>query len=262
MNKLSNVNLRTGNLMPVLGLGTWQMDKDTPGAIVKALEIGYRMIDTSGDYGTQEGIGDGLLRSREDRASYYIVTKVEETDDAYEATIQNLDELQLAYVNLMLIHRPPEDSSGVKLWRDLIRAKNEGLVVDIGVSNYSSEQIQDLIDATGQVPVVNQVEWTPFGYNEDLLDYCIDNKIIVQAYSPLTRARRLDDGRLAALAYKYNKTPAQIIIRWNLQIGTVPIIKANQASHMREDIDVFDFKIHEDDMSNISQMNEEYSFFR
>jgi 2,5-diketo-D-gluconate reductase A len=166
----SETVLHTGNRMPVLGLGTWQLTDDTPGTVENALRLGYRLIDTSGDYGTQPGIGEGIRRSGIERSGFYLVTKVEETDDSYEATVKNLAELGLDQADLMLIHRPPSSGPGEALWRGLIRAKEDGLTRDIGVSNYSIKQIEALIEATGKVPVVNQIEWSPFGRNAPLCE--------------------------------------------------------------------------------------------
>lgn len=163
------------------------------------------------------------------------------------------------YVDLMLIHRPPPTGAGEELWEGLIRAKEEKLVKDIGVSNYSAELIDRLIEVSGEVPAVNQIEWTPFGYSEDISTYCSEKKIIIQAYSPLTRAKRLDDSTLVELGGKYKKRPAQILIRWNLQLGTNPIPKANQKQHLEEDLEVFDFELSEGDMKLLSSLNERYS---
>ncbi len=218
--------------MPVFGLGTWQLTMDTTDTVAYALELGYRLIDTSSDYKTQSGIGKATKNSKIDRKDIYITTKAEETDNAYARTIANLEELDLKYVDLMLIHRPPLVGAGIDLWTGLIRAQEEGLVKDIGVSNYSTDLIDQLIQATGEIPTVNQIEWSPFGHSEDMLKYCKKNKIIVQAYSPLTRTKRLGDKILKQLAEKYKKSSAQILIRWNLQLGTVPIPKANQKSHL------------------------------
>ena len=245
--------------MPILGLGTWQLTKDTAGTVEAALQLGYRMIDTSRDYGTQPGIGEAIKRSGLERESIYLVTKVEETDDAYEATRKNLHELQLTYADLMLIHRPPDTGAGEELWDGLIRAKKAGLAKDIGVSNYSSKLITALIDATGETPTVNQIEWNPFGHSDDMLKYCQQRKIVIQAYSPLTRTKRLDDRSLRAIASTYDKTPAQVLIRWNLQRGTVPLPKANQREHLKENMHVFDFEISTDDMTTINGLNEHYS---
>lgn len=259
MNELSTVSLHTGNTMPVLGLGTWQLTDDTAGTVARALELGYRMIDTSGDYGTQPGIGEGIRRSGIDRDAFYLVTKVEETDDAYLDTRNNLTELGLDWANLMLIHRPPKIGAGQALWEELILAKREGLTKDIGVSNYTVDQIRALAEATGDMPVVNQVEWSPFGYSRQMLDFCREHRIILQAYSPLTRTKRLGDDTLRSIAQRYEKTPAQLLIRWNLQLGTVPLPKANQKRHLEENLEVFDFQLGDDDMVLLDGLNERYS---
>ncbi len=262
MDAASTVVLRTGNRMPVMGLGTWQLSRDTAGTIVAALQLGYRLIDTSGDYGTQPGIGEGLKRSGVDREQIYLQTKVEDTDeDAYEALQYNLEELGQDYVDLVLIHRPPRSGAGVELWGQLIQAKVDGLTRDIGVSNYSVDQIQELINATGEVPAVNQIEWSPFGHSEDMLAFCKQEGIIIQAYSPLTRTERLGDPTITDLAKMYGKTPAQILLRWCLQLGTVPIPKANKEEHLRENLGIFDFELDPDDMATLNGLNEKYSTF-
>lgn len=259
MDATTNVKLLSGREMPVLGLGTWGLTHNTVDSVLHALRTGYRMIDTSGDYGTQPAIGESIKQSGLQRDKFYIVTKVEEVGDAYQTTLKNLNELQLNYIDLTLIHRPPKTGVGEELWRDLIRAKNEGLTKDIGVSNYNEEQIEELIEATQVPPAVNQIEWSPFGHSPDMLAFCQNNQIIIQAYSPLTRSRRLDDLRLEDIAEKYEKTTAQILIRWNLQLGVVPIIKANQYFHQEENLDVFDFELNEDDMEALNSFNEHYS---
>lgn len=259
MDLQSTIPLRSGNRMPVLGLGTWQLAVDTAQTVAYALKQNYRMIDTSGDYGTQPGIAEGIKQADPARNDFYLVTKVEETDDAYEATRKNLAELQLDYADLMLIHRPPKNGAGEALWRGLIRAKEEGLARDIGVSNYPIKLIEALIEATGEVPVVNQIEWSPFGHSEKMLHYTRENHIVIQAYSPLTRSKRLGDETLLRVAAKYHKTPAQVLIRWNLQLGTVPLPKANRREHLDENLDVFDFVLADDDMDALTRLNERYS---
>lgn len=255
----STIALRSGRRMPVLGLGTWKLTRDTARTIETALDLGFRMIDTSGDYGTQPGIGEGLRRSGARREDFYLVTKVEETDDAYEATKRDLNELGLDAADLMLIHRPPETGAGVKLWEGLMRARDDGLTRDIGVSNYDVGLIEALVDATGEVPVVNQIEWTPFGHGDAMRRYADAHDIVIQAYSPLTRATRLDDGALDQMAEKYGCSPAQLLIRWNLQRGTVPLPKANSRQHLEENIDVFGFEIEPDDLARLDAFNERYS---
>ncbi len=260
MNIDSTITLRSGNKIPIIGLGSWQLTENTEGCVANALELGYRLFDTSSDYGSQPGIGEGIKKSQASRDSLYIVTKVEEDDNSYERTKSNLRELKLDYVDLMLIHRPPEDgTAGKDLWEGLIRAKKEGLTKDIGVSNYSPDLIDQLIEASGEIPVVNQIEWSPFGFSEKMKQYCEDNEIVIQAYSPLTRGKRLNDETLKEIADKYKKTPAQILIRWNLQQGTIPLIKAGSRSHRAENIDVFDFNISPEDMEKLNNLNEEFS---
>ena len=245
--------------MPVLGLGTWQLTDDTAGTVEEALRLGYRMIDTSSDYGTHVGIGEAIRRSDVDRAQIYLVTKVEEDDDTYEATREYLGELGQDYADLMLIHRPPPTGVGQDLWEGLIRARDGGLAKEIGVSNYSTDQIEELIDASGEIPAVNQIEWSPFGWSQKMLDYCRDRGIVIQAYSPLTRGQRLGDERLNELAAEYSRTPAQLLIRWNLQLGVAPLPKANRRDHFAENLGVFDFEISDNHMTELSALNEQYS---
>lgn len=259
MNKDTTVQLHTGNAMPVIGLGTWKLTEDTAGTIVNALEMGYPMIDTSGDYGTQPGIGQGLKQSGLDRDAFYIVTKVEETDDAYEATKKNLQELDIEYADLMLIHRPPQDGVGQELWQGLMQAKREGLTKDIGVSNYSIEQLKELADSTKEAPTVNQIEWSPFGHSQSMLEYANDTGMVIQAYSPLTRNTKLNMAALDTIADAHGKSPAQIVIRWNLQLGVVPIPKASKVEHLQENIEVFDFELSEEDMATLTDLNTGYS---
>jgi diketogulonate reductase-like aldo/keto reductase len=255
----STLQLRTGLEMPILGLGTWQLTDDTAGTVEKALALGYRMIDTSGDYGTQPGVGEGIRRSGLDRDEIFLVTKVEENEDAYESTVGDLRELGLDYADLMLIHRPPPRGAGTDLWEGLLRAKKDGLTREVGVSNYSIRQIDELVAATGEVPVVNQIEWTPFGWSAEMLEYCRNAEIVIQAYSPLTRVERLDDDRLTGIAGEYGKTPAQVLIRWNLQLGTVPLPKANRQNHLEENLDVFDFELSNAHMEQLNELNEQWS---
>ena len=259
INQKDTFKLNSGNKIPVMGLGTWKLNIDTAETILYALQQGYRLIDTSSDYGTQPAIGEAIQKTEVPRDNLYIVTKVEETDDAFPATKKYIQEMNLEYANLILIHRPPITGAGIDLWKGLIKAKQEGLTRDIGVSNYAIEQMEELIAETGEVPVINQIEWSPFGYSEKMLQYCKEKNIIIQAYSPLTRAKRIDEKELNKIAEKYNKTPSQILIRWNLQRHTLPIPKANQKSHLDENLQVFDFEINQQDIEFLNRLNEHYS---
>ena len=253
------IPLKSGHRMPVLGMGSWMLTSDTAGRVLNALSAGYRLLDTSGDYMTQGGIGKAIRASGIARDEIYVVTKVEEDDDGHAATRKNLDELKLDYADLVLIHRPPERGVGEKIWEGLQRAREEGLARDIGVSSYKVEQIQQLAAACGEMPAVNQIEWTPFGHSLDMLNYCVANEIQVQAWSPLTRGKRLTDERIAALAAKHGKSPAQVILRWDLQHGVVPLPKAQRADHQRENLDIFDFELDAGEMAALDALNQHFS---
>lgn len=259
MDASSTIELSTGRAMPVIGLGTWELTEDTAEHVAEALRLGYRMIDTSGDYGTQPGVGEALRETPVDRSEIYVTTKVEENEDAYDATLRDLEELGQDYVDLMLIHRPPPIGSGLELWKDLIRAREHGRTRDIGVSNYSIAQIQVLEEGTGDLPAVNQIEWSPFGWSREMLDYCRSRRIVIQAYSPLTRAERLDNGTLRHVADRHGKTPGQVVLRWHLQMGVVPLPKATSRAHQAENLDLFDFELSQEDMAEVNALNEHWS---
>jgi diketogulonate reductase-like aldo/keto reductase len=258
MQEIPSIPLRSGRRMPAIGLGTWQLTDDTARSVADALRLGYRMIDTSGDYGTQRAIGQAL---RDDAGAHdvFIVTKVEEDEDSYEAARRNLGELGLDSVDLLLIHRPPDKGVGRTLWQGLIKAMNDGLCREIGVSNYDVGQIEELVEKTGVTPSVNQVEWTPFGHSKEMLAFCRDNAIVLQAYSPLTRATRLDDETLVEVARRHRKSPAQVLLRWNLELRTVPLPKASRAEHRRENLDIFDFELDEAELVELNELNDRYS---
>ena len=255
----SVVTLRTGREMPVIGLGTWMLTSHTTESVQHAFELGYCMVDTSSDYMTQPGIGKALRRYDRPRASLFISMKVEPEDNGYEATRRNLEELKLAYVDLVLIHRAPEKGVGEKLWEQLMRARADGLTRDIGVCSYKIAQLKTLAESTGEMPAVHQLEWSPFGHSLDMLSFCRAQEIVLQAYSPLTRGKRLKDERLVEIAGKYGKSPAQVILRWDLQHGVVPIPKAYREDHQRQNLDIFDFALDDIDMGTLDGLNEQFS---
>ncbi|MGP1358200.1 aldo/keto reductase [Roseicyclus sp.] len=259
MDATTRIPLHTGRHMPVIGLGTWKLAENTADAVLAALDAGCRMIDTAVDYGSQKGIGEGLARCDLDRDAVFVVTKIEEDDDPLDAMERDLSELGLDHADLTLIHRPPPEGAGEALWRGLIAAQRDGLVRDIGVSNYAAPMLDALAEATGVLPVVNQVEWTPFGHAPDLLEHHRARGIVLQAYSPLTRGELLDDPRLAEIAEAQGRTPAQVILRWNLQRRTVPLPKAGDIGHVRENFDVFDFELPEDAMRRLDGLERHHS---
>lgn len=255
----STVALASGREMPALGLGTYQLTHHTVDTVMRAFEAGYLLVDTSADFHTQRGIAEAIRHSGLPRHAIYVVTKIGATGDAFEATRARLAELRLDYADLVLIHRPPGRGVGETLWQELRRAKRMGLANDIGVCDYSIEQIEELVYRTGELPAVNQIEWSPFGHSPRMLDFCRDNAIVIQATSPLTRAQRLNDDKLAAMAARHGKKAAQVLVRWNLQLGVVPLPKANHVQHQLENLNVFDFEISQSDMGKLRTLNEHFS---
>jgi 2,5-diketo-D-gluconate reductase A len=255
---MQTFSLATGTKIPAMGLGTWQL-RGGANTVRTALDLGYRLIDTSGDYGTQPAVGEAIREHGIPRDDVFLVTKVEETEDGYEAAKDRLRDLGLDYADLVLIHRPPPAGAGESIWEGLITARREGLTREIGVSNYSTDQIDAITEATGERPVVNQIEWSPFGHSQEMLEYCREHDILIQAYSPLTRTERLDDPTLAETARGHGKTAAQALIRWNIQLGANPVPKASTEGHLRENIDVFDFELSEEEVERFTALNERYS---
>jgi diketogulonate reductase-like aldo/keto reductase len=254
------VRLPTGTEMPAIGLGTWQLTGDRARDGVRhALEIGYRLVDTADDYENQPQVGEALRSSPVARDEIFLISKVEEDEDAYTATQERLRDLGADYLDLCLIHRPPPSGAGEDLWEGLLEAKRDGLAREAGVSNYSSEQVDRLIEVSGELPAVNQIEWTPFGHSPDLWQHARANGTVIQAYSPLTRATRLDDETLAEIGSVHGKTPAQVLLRWNLELGTPPVPKAGSADHREENLEVFDFELEDAEMHRLSTLNERYS---
>jgi 2,5-diketo-D-gluconate reductase A len=259
MDRTTRITLRSGHGMPALGLGTWKLTNDTAEAVEGALEAGYRLIDTASDYGSQAGIGEALRRTGFPREEIFVAAKIEETDEPVDGVLRDLTEMGLGYADLVLIHRPPADGAGEYLWEGLMRARSEGLVRDIGVSNYPPALVDQLAAATGETPAVNQVEWTPFGHDDALLDHHRAAGIAVMAYSPLTRGLRLDEPVLMEVGRRVHKTPAQVLLRWCLEKGVVPIPKANRMEHARENLDVFDMTLGPEDMARLDGLDTKWS---
>lgn len=254
------VKLATGTEMPALGLGTWRLSGgNATDGVLHALELGYRLIDTATDYGSDPHIRDALRQADLDRDSVFLEHKVEEDEDAFEATRDRCERLDVDALDLCLIHRPPPEGSGEQLWEGLLKARDEGLTREIGVSNYAPAQIDRLIESSGERPAVNQLEWTPFGHSEQVLEHARDRGVVVQAYSPLTRGERLDDPAVGEIGAEYGKSAAQVMLRWCLQLGTPAVPKAAESGHREQNIDIFDFELDEEQMQRLGDLNERYS---
>jgi methylglyoxal/glyoxal reductase len=259
----SRARLNNGVEIPRLGLGVYQSPpgKTTRRAVKYALEIGYRHIDTAQLYGNEADIGDALRESGIKREQVFITTKVWNSYQGYDSTLQaceqSLRRLRLQYVDLYLIHWPVQGMS-LNTWRAMVNLLRSGKARAVGVSNYTIELLQEILQNSDVVvPAVNQVEFHPFLYQKHLLSFCEKNGIQLEAYSPLTRGYKLNDPTILAVAKKYgNKTPAQVLIRWNLQHGLVVIPKSIHQDRIRENSQVFDFQIGPEDMRLLDSLNE------
>ena len=249
----TEVKLNNGVQMPIFGLGTYEMEsgRETKDAIVHALKTGYRHIDTASMYGNEEEVGVAIKESGIPREEIFVTTKLWNSDHGYDSALtafeQSRRKLGLSYVDLYLIHWPVEDLRN-ETWRALERLLEEEKCRAIGVSNYMIGHLQELLENSSTIPAVNQVEFSPFLYLRDLLEFCRKNKIQLESYSPLTKGRTLDDPKLVDLASKYSKSPAQILIRWALQHQIVVIPKSSKKERIVENAGVFDFVISPEDM--------------
>ena len=278
----SKITLNDGHAIPQLGLGVWQTRAGTTceAAVLAVLEAKYRHIDTAAMYGNEESVGAAIRMSGIRRENIFVTTKLWNTDheNPERALDASLRKLNLDYVDLYLIHYPvPERRQS---WRALEALRAQGKTRSIGVSNFAIRHLTDLLAETDRVPAVNQVEFHPYLYQRDLLDFCVARGIVIEAYSPLTHGKRLNDPRLVAVAQRYSKvgqpaarwprlslmekfsrrpgikSTAQILIRWALQHRFVVIPKSARRGRILEDADVFDFEITDEDMQLLDGFNE------
>jgi diketogulonate reductase-like aldo/keto reductase len=249
MNSLKDSYKLTGGVqIPCIGFGTWQTPNgETAVTSVKsALEIGYRHIDTAAYYQNEAGVGRAVRESGLPRDDIFVTTKLWNSDhgfrEALAACDRSLKALGMEYVDLYLIHWPRGDRR-VETWKAMERILEEGKARAIGVSNYLPRHLDETIASASVVPAIDQVEFSPFLYQKELLSYARSRGIVLEAFSPLTRGKRLGDPRLLALAQKYGRSPAQLLIRWALQKGMVVIPKTVDERRLRENASVFDFNL-------------------
>ena len=253
--------LNNGVQIPALGIGTFQtrVGNETKNAVLFALEAGYRHIDTAEIYGNERNVGEAIKLSGIPRDEIFITTKVWNSNHGYKPAIsafeKSLKRLDTSYIDLYLIHWP-EEGLRMETWCALETLLNDGKCRAIGVSNYMIWHIKELLEQSSTIPVINQVEFSPYLYQKDLLDFCESHKIKLEAYSPLTRGYKLNDPKLINIARKYSKSPAQILIRWALQHALVVIPKSKNRDRIYENADVFDFSITPRDMRTLDAFDE------
>ncbi len=268
LKSLSDVfTLRDGHAIPCVGFGTWQSQEGEVAkqAVKDALEIGYRHIDTAYAYYNERSVGLGIQESGLDRKDIFLTTKLWNTDRGYETTLKacqkSLELLGVDYLDLYLIHWPANDKvydDPVKVnkdtWRAFEKLHKDGLVRSLGMSNFLKPHIEQILDDAEILPVVDQIEFHP-GYPQfDAVEFCRQNGILVEAWSPLGSGRVLSDARLQKLAEKYGKTTAQICLRWELQHDVIPLPKSTHKERIISNAQIFDFDISAEDVRMIDEL--------
>ena len=259
-NIIPSTKLNNGISMPLLGLGVYDMyQKQAEQAVETALEIGYRLIDTASMYENENEIGNAIKNSAVKRAEIFLTTKLNNTDHGYDQALKAFDtSLQLLnqdYVDLYLIHWPIKEGR-MDSWRAVERIYQEGRAKAIGVANYTLPFLNELASYSNITPAVNQIEFTPWMFDQATFDYCKQSNIQLQSYSPITRGIKFSDERLKGLSDKYQKTPAQIILNWNIQLGVSTIPKSSQRERLQENFDAVNFTLDAQDVEFMNTFNE------
>jgi 2,5-diketo-D-gluconate reductase A len=261
-----SITLNDGNSIPQVGLGVWQTPpEDTERAVAAALDAGYRHIDTAAAYGNEREVGRAIANSGLARQDVFVVTKLWNADQGYDATLAafdaSMDRLGLSgsddYLDLYLIHWPlPEKNAFVDTFKAFANLRDQGRISSIGVSNFEPEHLQILVDTTGIVPAVNQVELHPLLQQEELREVHAQLGIATEAWSPLGQGSLLSNPTVTAVADAHGKTPAQALIRWHIQLGNIVIPKSVTPERIVSNFDVFDFELSERDMASISSLGD------
>jgi 2,5-diketo-D-gluconate reductase A len=264
MTSVPNVSLCTGTTtidIPQLGFGVWQVpDAEVTDAVATALEVGYRSIDTAAAYQNEDGVGRALARTDVPREEIFLTTKVWNDEHGYESTLRAFDasakRLGQEVVDLYLIHWPvPSKDAYVDTWRALLELRSQGRIRAAGVCNFQPAHLQRLLDETGELPALNQIELHPRLQQAELRAWHADHEVVTEAWSPLAQGDLLEDGTIETVAAHHERTPAQVILRWHLQLGNVVIPKSATSSRIRENFELFDFALSEDDMAAIERLD-------
>ena len=256
------VALSNGVEMPWEGFGVFQMEPGpvTQNAVEKALEVGYRHVDTASLYANEKEVGAALKASRIPRTEVFITTKVWNTDLGYDATLKafekSLQLLDMDYIDLYLVHWPVKGKY-LDTWKALEKLYREGAVKAIGISNFMVHQMQDVLEACEIKPMVNQCEYHPLYQRREIHQYCMENQIQFEAWAPLGQGRALDIPEVLEIATKHGKSPAQVLLRWDLQNEVVTIPKSITPARIIENSQIFDFELSGEDMARINNLNEE-----
>lgn len=258
------IKLNDGHSIPQFGLGTWPLDDDQVAtAVVHAVEAGYRHIDTAVKYGNEEGVGNGIRASGVDRSAIFVTTKLDGQFQGQDRAVAGLEgslkRMRLDYVDLLLIHWPlPARNEFISTWKTFERLRAEGKARSIGVSNFKPAHLERLLAETDVVPAVNQIQLSPAITRVAEREFHARHGIVTESYSPLggNGASLLGAPILTQLGEKYDKTPAQLVLRWHLQQGLAVVPKSGNPERMRENLDIFDFALDRQDLAELSILDE------
>ena len=257
------MTLNDGHKIPVVGLGTWKSEpgEATYKAVLDSINAGYRHIDTARAYDNETDVGRAVKDSDIARENLFITTKLWNKDQGYDTAIEacekSLTRLSCDYIDLYLIHWPLKGKRNDS-WKAFIELQQRGLCRSIGVSNFTVDHLIELEDKFGIIPAANQVEFHPYHYQKELLEYCNSKNIVIEAYSPLVHAKRMDEPRLVSISEEMGKTPAQILIRWAMQRGMVVLPKSVNQGRIVENFSVFDFEIPDSLMKRLDDLDETF----
>ena len=262
MSDFRTLKLNTGAELPCIGFGTWKIPPDeTKAMVLAALEAGYRLIDTARIYGNEAAVGEAIRESGLPRQEIFVTTKLWNEDQGYDSALKacqaSLERLGLDYLDLYLIHWPATPRRH-EAWRAFEQLSGDGLIKAAGVSNYTAGHLAELAERSELTPAVNQIEFHPFIYNEqsEVLDYCRQMDIAVEAYSPLRRLSGESFPAVHTVAERHGKTPQQIILRWCVDQGTVPLPRSSNPDHVRSNFDIFDFELSDQDMRELNSLSD------
>ncbi|MFW5713139.1 MAG: aldo/keto reductase [Brevefilum sp.] len=265
MNIQTQYRLNDNTALPIMGFGTNALKGDSGiQAIKTALDAGYRLIDTAQSYGNEAEVGRAIAESDLLRNEIFVTTKITDENQGYQKTMDStkasLEKMQMDYIDLLLVHWPNVENfdQSIETFKALIELREQGKVNTIGVSNYTPKLIQDTIDATNIVPSVNQVEFHPFLFQKELLEYCNEREIRIESYCPIARAEKTEAPVLQRLAEKYKKTPIQVILRWHIEHGLIPIPRSADPDHIKANTEIFDFSLTAEEIEAMNQLDEDY----
>jgi 2,5-diketo-D-gluconate reductase A len=260
---IPTIELNDGNSIPQLGFGVFQIDPaETAQSVQTALEAGYRHVDTAEMYRNEKGVGDGIRASGIDRADVFVTSKLNNgfhrPDDARKAFAETLAALGFDHVDLFLIHWPLPtryDGDFVSTWKTLEEFKRDGRARSIGVSNFQVAHLQRLADETDTVPAVNQIEAHPYLLNDEVRTFGEGRGIATEAWSPIAQGAVLDDPVIEAIAGELDRTPAQVVLRWHIQRGSIVFPKSSNPARIRENIELFDFELGAEQVARIDALD-------